>query len=141
MYEFLRLTVADYMTAEPVTTTPDTPLGQAQQELERLRVNGLPVLDQGGTYLGIITSLDILRAFANSPRAIVPPYEEIMRRPVESAMSRETTTVTPDLPLNRVLDLLVSKGVRSLPVCDGDGRLVGVVSREDVLRGLRESVR
>lgn len=141
MYEFLRLTVADHMTPDPVTISPQATLAEAQAELERLGVNGLPVVDAGGAFVGILTTMDILRAFANSPQAIVPHYEEIMRRPVEAAMTAKPITVTPELPLNRVLGFLVEKGIRSLPVCDGTGRLIGIVSREDVLRGLRASVK
>ena len=141
MYEFLRLTVADYMTRDPSTVTPQASLAEAQALLEKLDVNGLPVVDADGVFVGILTTIDIMRAFANSPSAIVPNYQEIMKRPVAAFMTKNPVTVQPDVPLNRVLGFLVQKGIRSLPVRDEEGRLVGIVAREDVLRGLRESVR
>jgi len=141
MYDFLSFTVGDYMTPNPVTISPQATLAEAQEQLERLGVNGLPVVDAGGAFVGIVTTMDVMRAFANPTSSLIPPYEEIMRRSVESAMTRKPITIAPEVPLSRVLGFLVQKGIRCLPVCTEDGKLVGIVSREDVLRGLRDSVK
>lgn len=140
MYEFIHVTVADYMTPDPITISPQATLAEAQERLEQLGVNGLPVVDDGGTFVGILTTMDIMRAFTNSPETIVPRYQTIVQRPVESVMTKNPISVEPHVPLCRVLDFLVQKGIRSLPVRSKDGKLVGIVSREDVLRGLRECV-
>jgi CBS domain-containing protein len=105
---------------------------------EKHDFNGLPVLDEDGLTIGVITKLDVLRAFSNSEEHMFPPYTEIMKRPVSSAMTREVRSVCPRTPLTRVLEKMVEFGCKSFPVLDGD-HLVGVVAREDVLRGLRRA--
>lgn len=129
------------MTPNPVTISPRATLAEAQAKLEELGVNGLPVVDDSGAFVGILTTMDIMRAFTGTTSSIIPPYNEIMRRTVESAMTRKPITIAPDVPLSRVLGFLVQRGIRCLPVCEEkSGKLVGIVSREDVLRGLRDSV-
>jgi CBS domain-containing protein len=80
----------------------------------------------------------VLRAYSFTPDAIVPHYDEIRARPVRSVMTTQPLTVGPDLPLTRVLELLVATRVKSLPVVEGGG-VTGIVAREDVLRALRRA--
>ena len=67
-----------------------------------------------------------------------PPYVEIMKRPVGEVMTRDPASVWPRTPLTRVLEKLSRGRWKSLLVCD-DGKLVGMVAREDVLRALRSA--
>lgn len=140
MYEFLDYCAEDVMSREVETTSIDTPLFEIDEILELRDFNGLPVVDPEGRLLGLVTKLDVLRAFRSNSGCMFLPYEEIMSSPAFSVMSREVQTVTPLAPLTRVLDNLVSTGVKSLPVVDGE-RLVGIISREDVLAGLRRACR
>ena len=136
MYEFLEYRVSDVM-SKPTTVGPDTPLGEVERILERTGFNGLPVLDDGAL-VGFVTSLDVLAAFHPMPDTILPPYEQIMQRPVSSVMSRDPAVVQPRTPLTRALEKMVDTRNKSFPVVDPNGdRLVGVVAREDVMRALR----
>jgi CBS domain-containing protein len=137
MYEFLDYQVKDVMTASPVTVRPDTPLREVEDIFEKHDFNGVPVLDDAGALVGFLTKLDLLRAFRFTEEHMFPPYDEIMGRRAEKVMSRDLETVRPRTPLTRVLEKLCDSGVKSFPVLDADDRLAGVVSREDVLRGLR----
>jgi CBS domain-containing protein len=92
-----------------------------------------------GKVLGIVTKFDFLRAFAFTSSQAVPHYDELMRRPVEDMMTEAIVHVDPASPLTRVLQLMVSLKVRSFPVMTPDGQLEGMISREDVMRGLRET--
>ena len=136
MYEFLTLRVSDAMTRDVITIGPETPLRDVEALFERHGFNGVPVVDANGTLLGFLTKLDLLRACAFSPRSIVPHYEEILELPARGAMTSCPETVHPDMALTRVLEKLVSTRWKSLPVVQ-DSRVVGIVSREDVLRALR----
>ena len=136
MYEFLTLRVSDAMTRDVITIRPETPLCDVEALFERHGFNGVPVVDASGTMLGFLTKLDLLRACAFSTESIVPHYEEILELPARRAMTSCPETVHPDMPLTRVLEKLVSTRWKSLPVVQ-DGRVVGIVSREDVLRALR----
>lgn len=139
MYEFVHYTVADVMTPRPRTVTPETSLSDAQALFEEYGFNGMPVADASGNLAGYLTKMDILRAFTLRPEAMVPAYSRIMQEPVGGVMSREPVHVPPEQPLTRVLQRLVEMGVKSLPVVDDTGALVGVIAREDVLRALREA--
>jgi len=134
MYEFLEYQVGDAMTYRPVTITRATPLSEVAALFERHDFNCLPVSEQG-TLLGIVTKLDVLKAFAFTPRTMVPRYEEIIGQPAETVMTYQPITVTPDVALTRVLQLMIETRYRSFPVVIG-GLLIGVVSRQDVLRAL-----
>ena len=70
---------------------------------------------------------------------MVPHYDDLMSRRVADLMTEAIVHVDPTLPLTRVLQLMVSLKIRSLPVMTADGRLVGMISREDVMRALRET--
>jgi CBS domain-containing protein len=70
---------------------------------------------------------------------MVPHYDELMRRPVVDVMTEAVVHVEPVTPLTRVLQLMVDLKVRSFPVLGAGGRLVGMISREDVMRALREA--
>lgn len=138
MYEFLDYLVEDVMTAPAVTIGPETSLAQAQELFQERGFNALPVVDDAGRLLGVVSKLDVLAAFRFTPDHVFPPYDEIMKQPVSEEMAREVYTANPRTPLTRVLEKLVKEGVKSFPVLDDD-RVVGVVSREDVLSGLRRA--
>lgn len=138
MYEFLERRVADAMTRDVVTVRPDTPLREVEDIFERHNFNGLPVMDTAGALLGFLTKLDLLKAFAFTPQTIVPHYDEILRLPAERVMTRDARTVGPETHLTRVLEELVRTRYKSFPVLE-NGRLVGIVSREDVLSSLRRA--
>src|SRR5215470_15036757 len=87
MYEFLEYQVIDAMTCQPLTITRATPLAEIEVLFAQHEFNCLPVTEEGAL-LGIVTKLDVLRAFAFGPRTVVPRYEEIMHQPAETVMTR-----------------------------------------------------
>jgi len=140
MYKFLEYRVLDVMTREVGTVGPDTTLGHAQELFDKHEWNGLPVVGKDGALCGLVTALDLLRAFEFHEDYSFPPYHQIMDRAVRTVMTRDVGTVRPRTPLTRVLHKLVDTGRKSLPVVDDEHHVVGMVSREDVLRGLRRAV-
>ena len=66
MYEFLDYRACDAMTKDPVTVGPETPVGKATREILRNRVHHLPVVDHDERLLGIISTMDLLAAFADA---------------------------------------------------------------------------
>ncbi|MCC5859112.1 MAG: CBS domain-containing protein [Ectothiorhodospiraceae bacterium] len=138
MYEFVKYRVADIMTRSPVTVRAEATLADAQALFEQYGFNGLPVVNEAHELRGVVTKMDVLKAFTLRPETIVPRYDEIMRSPVSEVMTHSPVAVSPDTPCTRVLQRLVDMRIKSLPVVE-DGRLVGVVAREDVLAALREA--
>jgi CBS domain-containing protein len=138
MYEFLKLTVKDAMTPSPLTITPDTPLRELEKIFETHDFNGVPVLDKEGRLVGMVTKYDLLKAFIFTPDLPIPRYSLIMDRPASSVMTLNPVIITPEMPLSRLLQELVEMQTKSFPVVER-GRLVGIISREDVLKALRRT--
>ena len=137
MYRFIDCSAGQYMTTAVETVTRQATMGELAALFEEHDFNSFPVLEDG-KILGIVTKFDLLRAFAFTSGQMVPHYDELMRRPVADVMTEAVVHVEPAAPLTRVLQLMVSLKSRSFPVA-ADGRLVGMISREDVMRALREA--
>ncbi len=138
MYEFLSWRVDDVMTRAVVPIAPETRIADAEEVFDARDFDALPVVAADGSLAGIVSKLDVLRAYLFSPETIVPRYDEIRARPVRTIMTLQPLTIAPAQPLTRALELLVATRVKSLPVVEG-GRLVGMVAREDVLHALRRA--
>jgi len=139
MYEFLQYRVKDVMTSDLVSVKPETRLGETEKIFDEHDFNSLPVVSKKGKLVGWFTKLDLLSAFCNDDDHMFPPYADIMKQPISKFMTREIRSVTPLAPLTRVIEKLVSRKCKSFPVVDSNDELVGVVAREDVLRGLRRA--
>ena len=97
-----------------------------------------PVVEDGKV-LGIVSKFDFLSAFAFTSSQIVPHYDELMGRPVADVMTETVVHVDPTSPLTRVLQQMMGLKTRSLPVMNADHQLEGMISREDVMRALKET--
>ena len=138
MYEFLQYRVVDAMTRKPIVIGPETSLAEAGALFESHNFNALPVT-RGGRLVGVFTKLDFLKGFAFTTRSMIPPYEALMQKPVDQFMTCNPLTVFPDMPLTRVLQEMIDSRYKSFPVVE-QGALVGIISREDILRALRYAV-
>ena len=138
LYRFLACAVDQYMTRAVISVTGAVTLGELEALFERYDFNSFPVVEEG-RILGIVTKFDFLRAFTFTTGQMVPHYDELMLRRVADVMTKAVTHVEPQTPLTRVLELMVSFATRSLPVLSLEHKLVGIISREDVMRALRET--
>src|SRR4051794_36001433 len=134
------LRVRDVMTRDVVSVAPGTSVKTAAGILADRGFAALPVVDDEHRLVGIVGEVDVLRGrLLPDPRlrlrrdvgteAAAPPVH------VGGAMTTDVRTVEAGADVADVARLLVDEGLRSVPVVDG-GRLVGIVSRPDVLRGL-----
>ena len=140
MYRFLECTASQYMTPAVQTVTRQVTMLDLETLFEKHDFNAFPVVE-AGKMLGIVTKLDFLRAFAFTTSQIVPHFDELMRRTVADVMTEAVVHVEPAEPLTRVLQLMVNLRNRSFPVMGPGRQLVGMISREDVMRALRETTR
>ena len=128
------------MTPAVQTVTRQVTLRDLEALFERHDFNAFPVVE-AGKVIGIVTKFDFLQAFAFTTNQIVPHFDDLMRRTVADVMTEAVVHVEPTAPLTRVLQLMVSLKSRGLPVISSDGQLLGMISREDVMRALKESTR
>jgi CBS domain-containing protein len=138
MYDFLYYYVYHAMTNEVVVVEPEATLRDVMAILDDHDFNGLPVVDGNDHLLGLITKLDVLKAFRFDHKTKLPQYDQIVAQDISEIMTRQPETVEPDLPLTRVVHRMIRNGFKSFPVVE-QGRLVGVVAREDVLWALRRA--
>ena len=140
MYRFLECTVAQHMTYDVKTVTRELSLRELEALFAKHDFNAFPVMENVRV-VGIVTKFDFLKAFAFTTRQMVPHYDELMARTVSEVMTEAVVHVRDDAPLTRVLQLMINLKARSFPVMDRDDHLVGIVSREDIMRALKESTR
>jgi CBS domain-containing protein len=112
------------MTSNPHTVDPSTPVAEAARAMKDENVGSVPIVD-GDTLVGILTDRDIaLRVVAEGRDPQGTSAGEVA--------SRDLVTVDPQQGLNEALRLMARHQVRRLPVCEEDGRLVGIVAQADV---------
>lgn len=134
------LPVRDVMTPAPRTAAPETSVGELLTLFERHDFNAFPVVDEAGQLCGIVTKLDLLGVLGPDARLRLPDLRIVARRQVAEFMRRGVVTVEGDDPVGVAADLMLQTGLRSLPVVHrraSGPELVGMVSRGDLLRGLR----
>jgi len=133
------LTVRDLMTERPRTTTPEMPLPDAARELLSSGLSALPVVDEDGGLLGLLSERELMRHFISttlpSPNSRFTPPSAHGRRTVRDVMTRQVLCVAPEQSLADVAALMTNKDVERVPVVRG-GRLVGFLTRGDIVRKL-----
>ncbi len=127
--------VRDFMTKDPVTLREDDLLRQAVEIVMVRRIRHIPVLDEGGRLVGIVSDRDV-QATLPSPLSAAAPeeYEAILETtPLARIMTRNVLTVGPDDLAGEAVETLLADKVDGLPVLD-DERLVGIFTVRDALR-------
>jgi CBS domain-containing protein len=119
--------VQDAMSTSVVAVSPADPAAQAADVLVEQSLTGLPVVDPDGHVVGIVSDLDLIRALRHAA--------DLGETTVAEVMDARPLFVEPQTDLATVVDLMEEWRVRRLPVCQA-GRVVGVISRGDLLRAL-----
>jgi CBS domain-containing protein len=112
------ITVGEIMTSGVATVLPDTPTENAARIMFQRSVSGMPVCDENGKLVGVVTEFDIIAKEG---------------RTVGEIMTRDVVTVTEDTDAETVAQILIGRRVRRVPVLR-DGEVVGIVSRSDLVR-------
>ncbi len=121
--------VKDYMSRTLITFKPETNVLDAVHTLVENRIAGAPVVDDAGNLVGMLSEFDCLKV------ALQAGYHEMYGGPVRDYMSKEVETVNAEMSIVDLAQRFADKGYRRFPVTDRN-RLVGQISRRDVLRAL-----
>ncbi len=136
MKNFVNLFVKDAMLKDVVTVSPEMTVREVEALFEKYDFYSFPVIE-GGKVVGIVTKLDFLKHFIFTPSSIVPQYDRLLEDKIRAIMNPKVFRLSVDTPLTRVLELMVETRIRSFPVVDSDNRLLGVISREDIMKMLK----
>lgn len=130
--------VQDVMSREPTTVTVDTTIKRAASILAERQITSLPVVDDDGRVCGVVSEADLIRdAFADDPRSHMIPSDDQGRslaRYVSEVMTPHAITVHESTDVAQAADLMTSTSIKSLPVVDDRQRVVGMISRSDLVR-------
>lgn len=144
-------TIADIMSRDPITVRPDTPLSQAIQILAERKISGLPVVDEAGKMVGVISETDLMwREAEVTPPAYIMLLDSViylenpgryerelhkaLGQTVGEVMTKNVTTIQATDPVQKAAQILLHKDIRRLPVVDTEGHLLGIVTRGDIIR-------
>jgi CBS domain-containing protein len=122
-------TVNEVMTHDPRTVAPETPVSEAARLMRDDDVGIVPVVE-GDRLVGTVTDRDIAVRVVAEGRTGITKVGEIA--------SREIVTIDPQQDVDEAMRLMAEHQVRRLPVCEEDGRLVGIVAQADVARHASE---
>ena len=139
MFKFLEATAGEYMTRTVKTVTRNTTMRELQGMFDESDFNCFPVRENGDI-VGLVTQFDFLKCFAFTTGRMVPGYAELMSRTVAEVMTPEFIYVDAGTRLTRVLQLMVDHRMKSIPVLNAEQRLVGIISRQDIMRALANAV-
>ena len=135
--------VRDRMSSPAVTITPGTSLQAALNLMHEHRFRRLPVVDERGRLVGIVSERDLL--YASPPSATLLSGLELnhllTERRVDEIMTRNVLTATPDTFVEDAARLMVDNKVGGLPIVEGDNQVVGVITETDVFKAFIELYR
>ena len=141
--------VREFMTQGVVTVRPDTAVHAIAALMVEKRISGVPVVDDGGRVIGIVSQGDLLhraevgterrhkwwlRVFAD-PNTLAREFSKAHGLTAKDVMSKTVVAIGPDAEFREAADAMDKHGVKRLPVLD-DGRLIGLFTRYDLVRAL-----
>jgi len=155
MLEESLVTAEDLMVKHVVAVHPDTPLVKAVNLMAEHSISGLPVLDQHGHPIGMVTEGDLLRWHGDFTEKqtwwlnhladgydLAPNFMNVLRseqRKVSVIMHHSIITVTADTPAREIAQLFFEKHIKRAPVMR-DGKMIGLVSRSDLVKALAQAL-
>jgi CBS domain-containing protein len=144
----------DVMTSPVVSIEPDASIWQAVRIMLQRHISGLPVIDQKGALVGIVTEGDFLRRaetgtqrrrprwleYLIGPGRLADEYTRAHGRKVSEIMTADPLTISEDTPLDEIVRLMEKRQIKRLPVVR-DQQVVGIVSRANLVHALASVAR
>ena len=148
----------EIMNTDVIRVSPETLVKEAADIMAEKDISGAPVVDENGRLVGILSESDLIQArripawlsywvnlddlgpaggaLAAQTDDFLETLKEHLKRPVSEVMTRKVWTVSPQAPVEDVVKLMTSRRINRVPVVE-DGRLLGIITRGDVLEAMR----
>ncbi len=146
--------VATIMSTDVIAVTPETSVTELARLMVEHDVSGIPVVDDG-ILVGLVTEVDVVsREIDVDPPAFGTFLDAIFRLPWDKSdeelrrvlastagelMTRDVKTISPDAPIRDAANMMFKQELNPLPVVDDHGRLLGIISRSDIVRLVAEA--
>jgi len=145
--------IKEIMTTDVITVSNSDSVELCARLLQENNISGLPVLDESGKVAGMVTEGDLIRRasriktpgyleilggliYLGSPKKFVEELQRAMSLEAGQLMSKNVISVKPEESLEKAATLMVENSINRLPVVDENDKLVGIVSRRDIMRCL-----
>jgi CBS domain-containing protein len=149
-------TVADVMTPNPISVTPDAELKEAIQLMAEHHIGGLPVIDASHNLVGILSESDLMWQttgvdvpayimlldsviYLKNPAQYNQELHKALGQRVKDVMTDHVVTIAPDKSLPAAAHLMHDKKIRRLPVVNAEKQVVGILTRGDIVREMASS--
>jgi CBS domain-containing protein len=146
-------TVADVMSRDPIMVKPQTPIKEAIKILAEQRISGLPVVDDAGSLVGVISETDLLWQetgveppvyimfldsviFLENPARHEQELHKALGQTVGEVMSTNPVTVESAQPLRKAAKLMQEKSIRRLAVVNDQRKVIGILTPGDIVRAM-----
>lgn len=141
------MTIEEVMTRNVITVGPTTPIHKAAQLMVEHGVSGLPVVNDDGRLVGVVSEGDLIlrqkrrgkrpwwRRFFEDGERLAREYQKAIGTTVGEVMTRRVVSISPVWGIETAASILQNRQIRRLPVVL-DGQLVGIVSRADLIKAL-----
>jgi CBS domain-containing protein len=144
-------TVADVMTRDVVTVQPQTPLTEVIKILADRRISGLPVVDDGGKLVGVVSETDLMWQetgvtppayimildsviYLQNPTRYERDLHKALGQSVGEVMTSDAIAISPEKSVREAAKLMHEKNIRRLPAIDSNGKVIGILTRGDIVR-------
>jgi CBS-domain-containing membrane protein len=141
-----KIAVGDVMTKSVITAKGGSDIHEVSALLSRYRISGLPVVDEENHVIGVVSEADILlMAGMEKGHTFKDILKHLLGDPlpkrkhgdrIEDIMSSPAVTTGPEADIREVAGILESKRIKRLPVVDSENRLLGIISRADIVRAM-----
>jgi len=147
-------TIAEVMTPNPITVTPKTPLQEAVKILAEQKIRGLPVVDEAGKLVGVISESDLMWQetgidpppyimildsviYLQNPSRHDKEIHKVLGQTVGEVMTDKPITIKASQTIRDAAHWMHNKKIRRLPVLDQDtGDIVGIITQGDIIRAM-----
>jgi CBS domain-containing protein len=145
------LTAREIMTREVITVSPETRVEELAHLLWENKISGAPVVDEKGNLLGVVTESDLIDQnkkihiptvaaildsiiILENPHRLDAEIRKMAGTRVRDIAAFKTITVKENTPLDEIASIMSRKRIHTLPVTDGEGNLVGVIGKSDIIK-------
>ena len=147
-------TVADVMTSNPITVTPQTPLQEAIKLLAEKHISGLPVIDDSGKLVGVISETDLMWQesgveappyimildsviYLQNPARYEKEIHKVLGQTVGEVMTSKPISIQSSQSLREAAHIMHNKKISRLPVVDNQGdKVIGLLTQGDIIRSM-----
>ena len=141
------LLAKDIMTKKVIAISKDATLAELAKLLIKNKISGVPIVDEKEELVGIVTEADLIIKESNLPFplsfsfAFLKSYEsytksakEYLETRVEEVMSTNVKTAREDMPISKVVNIMINNNINRIPILNNDGKLTGIITRADIVK-------